>query len=109
MPFIEVDDDDFETVVEAEFAKGHTVILKFGSIYCDACQLMEFELEELHDRVQKISILSIDSGVCGGLVHRFEVDQVPTTVIFKDKTTQLLYKSGIMLADDMVDLILRER
>ena len=109
MPFIEIDEEDFDVIVEREFAKGHTVILKFGSTFCDGCQLMEFELEEVHDRVTKVSILDIDSGVCGGLVQRFDVEQVPTTLIFKDPQTQLLYKSGIMLADDIVDIILKER
>jgi thiol-disulfide isomerase/thioredoxin len=109
MPFIEIDEEDFDAIVEREFAKGHTVILKFGSTFCDGCQLMEFELEEVHDRLTKISILDIDSGLCGALVQRFEVEQVPTTLIFKDSETQLLYKSGIMLADDIVELILKER
>ena len=109
MPFIEVDEENFDAVVEREFAKGHTVILKFGSTYCDSCQLMEFELEELHDRVTKVSILDIDVGDCMGLMQRFEIEQVPTTLIFKDIESQLLYKNGIMLADDMIDIILRER
>jgi thiol-disulfide isomerase/thioredoxin len=109
MPFIEIDEEDFDAIVEREFAKGHTVILKFGSTFCDGCQLMEFELEEVHDRLTKVSILDIDSGLCGALVQRFEVEQVPTTLIFKDSETQLLYKSGIMLADDIVELILKER
>jgi hypothetical protein len=42
-------------------------------------------------------------------VHRFDVEQVPTTVVFKDAQTQLLYKNGIILADDIIDIILRER
>jgi thioredoxin 1 len=109
MPFIEIDEENFDAVIEREFSKGHTVVLKFGSTFCDACQLMEFELEELVDRVPKLSVLDIDSGICGSLVHRFDVEQVPTTLVFKDANTQLLYKSGIMLADDLVEIILRER
>ena len=109
MPFIEIDEENFDAIIEREFAKGHTVILKFGSTFCDACQLMEFELEEVVDRVPKLSVLDIDSGVCGSLVHRFDVEQVPTTVVFKDAQTQLLYKNGIILADDIIDIILRER
>jgi thioredoxin-like negative regulator of GroEL len=109
MAFIEIDEEDFDVIIEREFAKGHTVILKFGSTFCDGCQLMEFELEEVHDRVTKLSILDIDSGLCGALVQRFDVEQVPATLIFKDRETQLLYKSGIMLADDIVELILKER
>jgi thioredoxin 1 len=109
MPFIEIDEEDFDTIVEREFAKGHTVILKFGSTFCDACQLMEFELEEVHDRLTKVSVLDIDSGICESLVHRFDVEQVPTTIVFKEDTSQILYKSGIMLADDIVELILKGR
>ena len=109
MPFIAVDDESFDDIVEREFSKGHTVVLKFGSAYCDSCQMMEFELEEVHDRVTKVSILDIDSGSCLGLLQRFEVEEVPTTLIFKDVESQLLYKHGIILADDMIDIILRER
>ncbi|QOP45191.1 thioredoxin family protein [Sulfurimonas paralvinellae] len=109
MPFIAVDEESFDDIVEREFEKGHTVILKFGSAYCDSCQLMEFELEEVHDRVTKVSILDIDVGECLGLMQRFEIEQVPTTLIFQTASSQLLYKNGIMLADDMIDIILKER
>ncbi len=109
MPFIETDEENFEEVMAAEFAKGNTVILKFGSIYCDACQLMEFELEEVHDRVDGVSILDIDIAANEGLGYRFLVEEVPTTLIFKSADEQLLYKTGIMLADDIVDLIVKAR
>ena len=109
MPFIAVDEEMFDEIVARGFEKGHTVVLKFGSTYCDSCQIMEYELEELHDRVPKLSILDIDSGLCDNLVYRFEIEQVPTTIILKDASSQLLYKTGIMLADDMVDIILKER
>ena len=109
MPFIEVDEADFDEIMEREFAKGHTVVLKFGSTFCDGCQLMEFELEELVDRVTKLSVLDIDSGLCAGLVDRFVVEEVPTTLIFHKDRRQLLYKTGIILADDMIDVILQER
>ncbi len=109
MPFIETDEENFEEVMAAEFAKGNTIILKFGSIYCDACQLMEFELEEVHDRVDGVSILDIDIAANEGLGYRFLVEEVPTTLIFKSADEQLLYKTGIMLADDIVDLIVKAR
>ena len=109
MPFIHVNEKNFDAIIAAEFAKENTVILKFGSTYCDSCQIMEFELGEVHERLTNISILDIDSTLCESLVYRFMVEQVPTTLIFKNEGTQLLYKSGIMLADDIVDLILKER
>jgi thiol-disulfide isomerase/thioredoxin len=109
MPFIEIDEAEFDEIIEREFAKEHTVVLKFGSTFCDGCQLMEFELEELVDRVPKLSVLDIDSGLCTSLVNRFEVDEVPTTLIFHKDKKQLLYKTGIILADDMIDIILKAR
>ncbi len=109
MAFIEIEEESFDEVLKGEFEKGHTVILKFGSTFCDACQLMEFELEEVHDRVPKVSILDIDSGICEGLTHRFMIEEVPTTIVFNDPSSQLLYRSGIMLADDIVDIIISER
>jgi thiol-disulfide isomerase/thioredoxin len=109
MPFITIEEEEFDSVIEAEFAKGHTVILKFGSTFCDSCMLMETELEEVHDRVPKVSILDIDAGVCGSLIERFMIEEVPTTLIFNAPSSQLLYRSGIMLADDMVDIILSKR
>ena len=70
---------------------------------------MEFELEELHDRVDGVSILDIDIAANEGLGYRFLVEEVPTTLIFKSADEQLLYKTGIMLADDIVDLIVKAR
>ncbi len=65
--------------------------------------------EELHDRVDGVSILDIDIAANEGLGYRFLVEEVPTTLIFKSADEQLLYKTGIMLADDIVDLIVKAR
>ena len=108
MPFIHVDEDNFDAVVAREFEKEKFVVLKFGSHYCDACQVMEMELEELCDRLTNVSVLSIDSGVSEYLSQRFFIEEVPTTVIFKAPEKQLFYRTGITLADDMVDVILQE-
>jgi len=42
MSFIQVDEMDFDEVLNEEFDKGQIVILKFGSEYCDACIALEF-------------------------------------------------------------------
>jgi thioredoxin 1 len=108
MPFIDVDEDNFDAVMAREFEKEKFVILKFGSHYCDACQIMEMELEELCDRLANVSVLNIDSGLSQGLTQQFFVEEVPTTVILKEAHKQLFYRTGITLADDMVDIILKE-
>ncbi|WP_457748404.1 thioredoxin family protein [Sulfurimonas sp.] len=108
MPFIDVDEDNFDAVLAREFEKKRVVVLKFGSHYCDACQLMEMELEELCDRLANVSVLSIDSGVSEYLTQRYFIEEVPTTLIFKEAQKQLFYRTGITLADDMIDVILKE-
>ncbi|MEA3522510.1 MAG: thioredoxin domain-containing protein, partial [Campylobacterota bacterium] len=60
MAFIEVDDENFNEIMEEEFSKKNIVLLKFGSEYCDPCQALEFELEELDESSENISILMIE-------------------------------------------------
>lgn len=108
MPFIDVDEDNFDAVLAREFENKKVVILKFGSHYCDACQIMEMELEELCDRLANVSVLSIDSGASEYLTQRYFVEEIPTTLIFKEAEKQLFYRTGIILADDMIDVILKE-
>jgi thioredoxin 1 len=105
LEFIEIDDRNFDTIVEQEFKKGNIVILKFSSTLCDACQLMEFELQEVQDEMENISTLEIDAGECEALLHRFKVEQIPTTIIYKDPSKEILRKSGIILAADIIDII----
>ena len=109
MSFIDVDEDNFDEILAREFERKNVVILKFGSDYCDACQLMEMELEELCDRLANISVLNIDSGLSEYLTQKYFVEEVPTTLIFKEADKQLFYRTGITLADDMIEVILKER
>ncbi|RLF01526.1 MAG: hypothetical protein DRJ64_10490 [Thermoprotei archaeon] len=105
MAFIEVDDMDFHEVLEEEFNKGQVVILKFGSEYCDGCIALDFELEELDDKHENISVLEIDPAESEALAQTYNVTQVPTMVIYEDADTILWQKAGIMLAADIEKLI----
>ena len=57
MAYIEVDEIDFTEKLHEEFDKGQIVILKFGSEYCDACMALDFELEEIDDKYENVSVL----------------------------------------------------
>ena len=105
MAIINVDEDDFNEVLDGEFAKNNIVILKFGSEYCDACIALDFELEELDDNNDNISILEIDCGDSEGLAHSYGVREVPTMVIYENKETKLWHKEGVMLAQDIQEII----
>jgi len=105
MAFIEIDEDDFEDVLSSEFDKNNIVILKFGSAYCDACIALDFELEEIDDKYDNISILEIDCGESENLAQRYRVTQVPTMVIYENENSTLWHKDGVLLAQDIEKII----
>jgi len=105
MAFIEVDEMDFNTVLKEEFNKGQVVILKFGSEYCDACMALDFELEEVDDKHENITVLEIDCGESEELAQKYGVTQVPTMVIYENENSTLWHKEGVMLAVDIENII----
>jgi len=105
MAFIEVDETDFDEVINTEFEKGQIVILKFGSEYCDACMALEFELEEIDNKHENISILEIDCGESEELANRYSVTQVPSMIIYENRNSTLWNKEGVMLAIDIENII----
>ena len=105
MSFIQVDDFDFDEVLDAEFQKKQIVTLKFGSEYCDACMALEFELEEIDDAYENVSVLEIDCGDSEALTEKFGIIQVPTMIIYENKNSTLWHKQGVILAQDIEKII----
>ncbi|MFT5660657.1 MAG: thiol-disulfide isomerase/thioredoxin [Sulfurimonas sp.] len=105
MAFIEVDKEDFQEVLDKEFAKNNIVILKFTSEFCDACMALGFELEELDDNNNNISIIEIDCAQSEDLAYAYGINQVPTMLIYENKDSKLWHKEGVMLAQDMQEII----
>ncbi len=105
MSFIQVDEMDFDEVLNEEFDKGQIVILKFGSEYCDACMALEFELEEIDDKYENVSVLEIDCGDAEELSQKYGITQVPTMIIYENKNSTLWHKEGVVLAQDIEKII----
>ncbi len=105
MSFIPVDEMDFDEVLNAEFDRGQIVILKFGSAYCDACMALEFELEEIDDAHESVSVLEIDCGESEELSQKYGITQVPTMIIYENRNSTLWHKEGVMLAQDIEKII----
>ncbi len=105
MAFIEVDEINFEEVISKEFEKGQIVILKFGSELCDACIAQDFELEEMDDNHENISVLEIDCVDSEDLAQRYAVTQVPTIVIYENENSVIWQKEGVILAQDIEKII----
>ena len=108
MAYIEVDELNITEVLAQEFAKEKIVILKFGSEYCDACIALDFELQEIDDKYDNVSILEIDCGDCEDLAQQYGVQQVPTMVIYENENSTLWHKEGVMLAQDIEKIITLE-
>jgi len=104
MALIEVEGPEFQSVLEEEFSKGNKIILKFVSPYCDACMALGFELEDIEDR-DDVSVLEIDCVESGEIAEIYDVMEVPTMVIYKNKETMLLNTTGVMMAQDIENII----
>jgi thioredoxin 1 len=105
MPTMEVDELDFQEVLEEEFQKGQIVILKFVTEYCDACMALGFELEEIEEKYENVSILEIDCSDSEQLAHEYGVIEVPKMIIYENRDSILWNKKGIVLAQDIENII----
>lgn len=105
MAFIEVDEDNFERELGKAFEQKHTVIIKFGSEYCDPCHALECELEELDEMLKNLTILMVDTNEAPALTEQFDVYQLPTMLIYKERERTLYHGAGVILASDIQKLI----
>ena len=105
MAYIEADDYNFKEVLDAEFKKKQIVILKFGSEYCDACMALDFELEEIDETHENVTIVDIDVAEAEGLTQEYGIQQVPTMVIYENEHSKLWHKEGVVLSQDIEKLI----
>ena len=105
MAMIEVDGDNFNKEIEVAFQRGDVVILKFISMYCDSCMALGFELEELDEKMDKLTILEIDCGQSEDLAQMYDIIDVPSMKIYK-KEDRLIYDGvGVVLAVDLEAMI----
>lgn len=104
MAFFEIEEENFNILLAEELAKGNSIVLKFGAELCDACQALDFELEELDENNDSISIFNIDYHECESLSNTYGVQMLPTIVIY-NKNELLISHEGVMLCQDIVDII----
>ena len=105
MALIEVNGQNFRDVLADEFTKGNTVILKFVSPYCDACMALGFELEDIEEEREDVSVLEIDCSESANIAEMYDVIEVPTMVIYRDAQNMLLNATGVMMEQDIEEII----
>ena len=103
--FEDVDITDFDEIMEAEFKKKNTVILKFGAQMCDACFALESELEDLEEENENVSVLLIDCNEAQDIAEKYDIQKVPTMIIFKDESTMIYKDYGVILSQDIEKII----
>ena len=105
MALVEVNGENFHNALATEFSKGNTVILKFVSPYCDACMALGFELEDIEEEREDVSVLEIDCSESGDIAEMYDVMEVPTMVIYRDAQNMLLNATGVMMEQDIEEII----
>lgn len=105
MAVFEVEELEFHKIMEDEFNKKQIVILKFGSEFCDSCQALGWELENLEQGNKNVSLLQIDCNDCQDLAEQYDVRRLPTMVIYKDRDTILYRGEGVVLSQDIEKII----
>jgi len=105
MAIYEVEELEFSELMAQEFEKKQVVILKFGSEFCDSCHALEGELEDLEEENENVSIFLIDCNECPDLAEKYNVRKLPTMYIYKDADTILFKAEGVVLSQDIEELI----
>ncbi len=105
MAYIEVDEFDIQEALDTAFDAKKIVIIKFYSELCDACNALDFELEEIDDNHDNVTILAVDCAESEELTQRYGVTRVPTMIIYENKNSTLWHKDGVMLAQDIEAII----
>ncbi len=103
--FEDVDITDFDEIMNAEFKKNKIVILKFGTEMCDACHALESELEDLEEENENVSVLLIDCNQAQDLAENYDIQEVPTMIILKDRSTMIYRNYGVMMSQDIEEII----
>ena len=105
MAIIEVDEENFQQVLDEAFKRKEPVVIKFGSEYCEPCHALESELEELDEESENISIIMVDTDESPELAEKYDVFALPTMVIY-DINQQIIYhQEGIILTEDIIKII----
>lgn len=105
MALIEVNETNITTKLDEIFLKGHFLILKFGSQWCEPCHALEGELEDVDDDNEHISVLMVDCDESQELASQYNIRQLPTMLIYNPRREMIYRGEGVLLASDIEEII----
>lgn len=60
------------------------VLVDFYATWCGACKKLEYVIEEISVQKADVDIIKVDIENAGNLAIEYEINVVPTIIIFKD-------------------------
>ena len=62
----------------------HLVLVDFFATWCGPCQMLSPILENFSKETSDIDIVKVDIDSCGDLAIKYDIEAVPTLILFKD-------------------------
>lgn len=64
----------------------HLVLVDFFATWCGPCQMLSPILENFSKETSDIDIVKVDIDSCGDLTIKYDIEAVPTLILFKNGT-----------------------
>ena len=64
----------------------HLVLVDFFATWCGPCQMLSPILETFSKETSDIDIVKVDIDSCGDLANKYDIEAVPTLILFKNGT-----------------------
>ena len=85
--------------------KNSLVLIDFSAAWCGPCQMLAPILKEVKDEMgEKLSIIKIDIDKNQAVASKFQVQGVPTLILYKDGN-QVWRQSGLQPKHELLKII----
>ena len=69
-----------------EIVNNGLVVVDFFATWCGPCQMLSPILENFSKETSDIDIVKVDIDSCGDLAIKYDIEAVPTLILFKNGT-----------------------